>query len=86
MLKQNRYQERVISKIFHKITNSHCLSLSQQQMQATDIPEEEIMTTHLPYIEGATEKIRRTHRSRKIRSTFYTENTLRKLLWKQSIE
>ena len=38
------------------------------------------MSINLPYVEGTSEKLRRILRSHKIRSTFYTENTLRKLL------
>ena len=53
-------------------------------MQATDIQEEEIrISINLPYVEGTSEKLRRILRSRKIRSTFYTEMTLRKLLCKR---
>ena len=56
---------------------------SQQLTQATDIQEEEIrMSINLPYVEGTSEKLRRILRSHKIRSTFYTEMTLRKLLCK----
>ena len=56
---------------------------SNQLTQATDIQEEEIrMSINLPYVEGTSEKLRRILRSHKIRSTFYTENTLRKLLCK----
>ena len=52
-------------------------------MQATDIQEEEIKTgINLPYVEGTSEKLRRILRSQIIRSTFYTEMTLRKLLCK----
>ena len=40
------------------------------------------MRINLPYIEGPSEKLRRILRSRKIRSTFYTESTWCKLLWK----
>ena len=55
----------------------------QQQTQAADIQEEEInMSINLPYVKGTSEKLRRILRSHKIRSTFYTENTLRKLLCK----
>ena len=44
-------------------------------MQATDIPDKEIlMSINLLHIEGTTEK----------NSTFYTEITLHKLLWKQT--
>ena len=40
------------------------------------------MSINLPYIEGISEKLRRIPRSHKIRSTFYTESTLPKLLCK----
>ena len=83
MLKDNQYQESIISKIFKRITNSHILPQSQQLTQATDIPEVEIrMSINVPYVEGTSEELRRIFRSRKIRSTFCTENTLRKLLCK----
>ena len=60
MLKENRYWERIISKIFKRITNKHSLSQSQQQTQATDIQEEEIKTSiNLPYVEGNSKKLRR---------------------------
>ena len=36
------------------------------------------MSINLPYVEGTSEKLRRILRSHKIRSTFYTEKTLRK--------
>ena len=56
MLKENGYQESIISRIFKKITNNHSLSQSHQQMQATDIQEEEIrMSINLPYVEGTSE-------------------------------
>ena len=56
---------------------------SQQQTQATDIWEEEIrLSIYLLYFEGASEKLQHIHRSHKIRSTFYTERTLHKLLCK----
>ena len=59
------------------------MSQSHQQNHAADIREEEIrMTINLPYVEGTSEKLRRILRSHKIRSTFYTESTLRKLLCK----
>ena len=52
-------------------------------MQAADIQDEEIrMSINLPYVEGTSEKLRSILRSQKIRSTLYTENTLRKLLCK----
>ena len=83
VLKENGCQESIISKIFKTITNNHSLPQSQQLTQATDIQEEEIrMSINLPQVEGASEKLRRILRSHKIRSTFYTEKTLRKLLCK----
>ena len=68
VLKKNGYQENIISKIFKRITNNYSLPQSQQQTQGTYIQEEEIRMSIL--------------RSDKIRSTFYTENTLHKLLCK----
>ena len=83
VLKENGYQESIINKIFSRITNNHSLPQSQQLTQATDIQEEEIrISINLPYVEGTSEKLRRILRSHKIRSTFYTEMTLRKLLCK----
>ena len=40
------------------------------------------MSIYVPYVEGTSEKLQRILRSHKIGSTFYTENTLRKLLCK----
>ena len=40
------------------------------------------MSINFPYVEGTSEKLRRILRSHKVRSTFYTENTLGKLLCK----
>ena len=58
MLKENEYQESIISKIFKRITNNHNLRRSQQQTQTTDIQEEEIrMSVNLPYVEGTSEKL-----------------------------
>ena len=55
----------------------------QQQTPAADIQEEEIkMSINLPYVEVTSEKLRHILRSHKIRSTFYTENMLCKLLCK----
>ena len=83
MLKENGYQESIISKISKRVTNNHSLSQSQQQTQATDIQEEEIRNSiNLPYIEDTSEKLRRILRSHKIRSTFNIESTLCKLLYK----
>ena len=81
MLKENGYQEGIICRIFKRITNNHSLPQSQQLMQATYIEEEEIrMSINLPYLEGASEKLWHILRSHKIRSTFYSEKTLHKLL------
>ena len=41
VLKENGYQESIISKIFKRITNNHSLLQLQQQTQAADIQEEE---------------------------------------------
>ena len=37
------------------------------------------MSINLPYVEGTSKELWHILKSRKIRSTFYTENTLRKL-------
>ena len=42
LLKETAYQESIISKTFKRISNNHSLYQSQQQMQATDIQEDEI--------------------------------------------
>ena len=68
VLKENGYQENIISKIFRRFTNNHSLPQSQQLRQATNIQVEEI-----------SEKLRCILRSHEIRSTFYTEKTLHKL-------
>ena len=58
MLKENGYQESIISKIFRRTTNNHSLHQSQQLTQATDIQEEEIkMSINLPYVESTSEKL-----------------------------
>ena len=83
VLKENGYQESIVGKIFKRIINNHSLPQSNQLMRATDIQEEEIrMNINLPYLEGTSEKLQHILRSHKIRSTFYTENTLHKLLCK----
>ena len=49
VLKENEYQENIISKIFKRVTNNHSLPQSNQLMQATDIQQEEIrMSINLP--------------------------------------
>ena len=83
VLKNNEYQESTISKIFKRMTNNHSLPQSQEQKQATYIHEQEIrVSINLPYVEGNSEKLRGILKSHKIRSTFYTESTLRKCLCK----
>ena len=54
MLKENGYQESIISKIFKRITNNnHSLPQSQQLTQTTDIQDEEIrVSINLTYVEG----------------------------------
>ena len=82
MLKENGYQESIISKKFKRITNNHSLPQSQQQMHATDIHKEIRMSRNLLYVEGTSEKLWCILRSHKIRLTFYTEITFRKLFCK----
>ena len=73
------YQQNVSENFF----NNHSLSQSQQLTQTTAIQEEEIRRSkNLPYVEGTSEKLRSILRSHKIRSTFYTDKTLCKLLCK----
>ena len=78
MLKENGHQKSIIRKIFKRVTNNHSLSQSQQQTQVTDIR----MSINLPYVEGTSKNLRRILRSHKIKSTFYTESTLRKFFCK----
>ena len=60
MLKENGYQETIISKIFRRFTNNRSLPQSQQLTHATDIQEEQIrMSINLAYVEGTSEKLRR---------------------------
>ena len=62
VLKENGYRESIINKIFRRITNNHSLPQSQPLTQATDIQEEEIKTSiNLPYVEGTSEKLRRSY-------------------------
>ena len=77
VLKENGYQESIISKIFRKITNNHGLLQSQKLTQVTDIQEKEIrMSINLPFVEGTNERLWCILRSHKIRPTFYTEKTV----------
>ena len=56
---------------------------SQELTQALNIQEEEIrMYIKVRYVEGTSEKLWRIPRFHNIRSTFYTEKALRKLLCK----
>ena len=83
VLKKNGYQESITNKICRRINNNQSLPQPQQLTEATDIQEEKIrMSMNLPYVEGASEKLQRILRFHKIRSTFFFEKTLRKLLCK----
>ena len=78
VLQKNGHQESINSKIFKRIANNHSLPQLQLQTQATDIQEKGIrVSINLPYVED--EKLWRILRSHKIRSSFYTKNTLHKL-------
>ena len=80
---ENGYQESIIREIFKRTTNTHSLSQSQQQMQATDIQEEELrMSINLVYVEGTSEKLGRILRSHKTRSTFHNKTNFHKLYCK----
>ena len=66
VLKENGYQESIISEVFKRITNNHSLPQAQQLTQATNIQEEKIrMSISLPYVEGTSQKLRRILRSQK---------------------
>ena len=77
MLKENGYQQSIINKIINKITNNHSLSQSQQHTQSTNIQKEEMKIT---LVEITSQNLQRILRSHKIKSTFYTENNMHKLL------
>ena len=86
VIDENGCQESVISKILKRITINHSLLQSQQQTQAIDIQKEEIrINIKLSYVEGTRAKLRCIFRYHKIRSNFYTEKTLRKLLCKPKV-
>ena len=58
VLKENGYQESIISKSFKRITNNRSLPQSQQLTEAIDIQEEDIrVSINLPYVEGSGEKL-----------------------------
>ena len=69
-------------KSFKRIADNHSLSGSQQQMQATDIQEEIRMSINLSYLEGTSKRLQHIFKYHKRRSTFYTESTQHKLLYK----
>ena len=51
MLKENKYQKCIVTKIFERITNKDSLFQSQQQMHVTDIQEDEIkMSVNVSYV------------------------------------
>ena len=53
VLKENGYQERIISKMFKRITYNH----SKKKTQAADIREEKIrININVPHVEVASEK------------------------------
>ena len=71
VLKENGYQESIISKFSKRITNNRSLPQSQQQTKITDIPEYDIrLSANVPYIEGTSEKLRRILRPHKVRFIF----------------
>ena len=54
-----------------RVTDSHSMSHSQQQTQATEFQDEEIrINANLPCLEVSSEKLRHILRSHKIRSLF----------------
>ena len=60
VLKENEYQESIISRLFKRIPKKHSLFRSQQQTQAIDIEEEDFrMSVNLLCVKGTSEKQRR---------------------------
>ena len=58
MLKENGYQESIISKVFKRINNNRNLPQSEQQTQTTDNQEEKIrVSINFLYVEGTSEKL-----------------------------
>ena len=73
VLKDDEYQEHIVSKIFTRINN-------KQHTKLRGIDEEKVrMSINALYVEGATEKLRHILKSHKISSFFFIENTLHKL-------
>ena len=60
-----------------------CLShKNKRKPQISKRKRSECMRINLPYVEGTNKKLQRILKSHKIRPTFYSESTLRKLLCK----
>ena len=58
VLKENGYQESIISKVFKRINNNRNLPQSERQTQTTDNQEEKIrMSINFLYVEGTSEKL-----------------------------
>ena len=71
----------LVKSLRKSLYNNYILPQSQQQTQVTDIEEEEIrIGVNLPYVKVAREKLQLTLGTHGTRFTFYTKNTLRKLL------
>ena len=57
MLNERGYRERIISKIFKRITINHSLPQSRQLTKVINIQEDEIrMSINLVYVGGTSEK------------------------------
>ena len=68
----------LVKHLREPLTITACLS---HKTQTTDIQEKEIrISINSVYFEGNSEKLRRILKPYKIRSTFYIESTLRRLL------
>ena len=68
----------LVKHLREPLTITACLS---RKTQTTDIQEKEIrISINSLYFEGNSEKLRRILKPYKIRSTFYIESTLRRLL------
>ena len=79
MLKENGYQESIISEIFKRITNDHSLSPSQQQTQVTDIQEAIRISINSPYVEDRKNYCVFTRKT--IAYTQILQNKIHLLLW-----
>ena len=56
MLKEKGYRERIIGKIFKRITINHSLPQSRQLTKAVNIQKEIRMSINLVYAEGTSKK------------------------------